>query len=68
MLQRIVSAGPRCCNQWITIQEYSYKNTIKAKASISQMTNYQDEKYKLKKKSINDQLSNTLAHSYFSIL
>lgn len=50
MLQRIVSAGPRCCNQWITIQEYSYKNTIKAKASISQMTNYQDEKYKLKKK------------------
>lgn len=68
MLQRIVSAGPRCCNQWITIQEYSYKNTIKAKASISQMTNYQDEKYKLKKKSTNDQLSNTLAHSYFSIL
>lgn len=68
MLQQIVSAGPRCCNQWITIQEYSYKNTIKAKASISQMTNYQDEKYKLKKKSTNDQLSNTLAHSYFSIL
>lgn len=50
MLQQIVSAGPCCCNQWITIQEYSYKNTIKEKASISQMTNYQDEKYKLKKK------------------